>query len=62
VLGVIGGAAVENHWGMASLWAMACWILTTARGRRLATIPAWEVLTAAVAIQTMMMLGYFFGN
>lgn len=62
LLGLFFGAAVENHWGMASLWAMPCWILTTARGRRWATAPLREVLWFALPVQALMVVGYLAGK
>ncbi len=62
MLGLLLGAAVENHWGMASLWAISCWILTTARGRRWATAPLREVLWFALPVQALMVMGYLLGK
>jgi len=58
LLGLLFGVAVENHWGMASLWAIPFWILTTARGRRWATAPAGEVWWAASTIQALVVVVY----
>ena len=62
LLGVLLGAAVENHWGMPTLWTVPCWLLTTARGRRWATAPLGTVLRAAVPVQALMVVGYLVGT
>jgi hypothetical protein len=56
LLGLFFGVDVENHWGMASLWALPFWILTTARGRRWAAVPVSELLWAAVSIQALVVV------
>ncbi len=61
VIGLVLGAAVENHWGMASLWAMPFWILSTERGRRWAAVPAVDVTLIALAVQAAMVVGYLAG-
>lgn len=62
LIGLLFGSAVETHWGMASLWAMPFWILCTQRGRRWASAP-WPVIGwTTVAVQSLMVAGYFLGS
>lgn len=62
LLGVLLGAAVENHWGMPSLWTVPCWLLTTSQGRRWATAPLGTVLWAALPVQGLMVAGFLLGS
>ena len=61
MLAALFGVAVENHWGMATLWALPMWILTTERGRRLASVPAATSLWAFAIVQGLMLGTYAVG-
>ena len=56
-MALLGGVDLEMHWGTAYLWALPPWLLSTARGERLAAIPAPQGLTAIAAAQGVLMLG-----
>ncbi len=62
LLGLLLGAAVENHWGMASLWAMPLWVLSTERGRRWAAAPVIDIALSALAVQSLMVVGNLAGS
>lgn len=62
LIGIVFGAAVETHWGMASLWTVPFWILCTHRGRRWASAPPSFIGWTTVAIQSLMIAGYLAGS
>jgi 4-amino-4-deoxy-L-arabinose transferase-like glycosyltransferase len=61
MLAVLFGVALENHWGMASLWALPLWLLTTSHGRRWASLPTRNLLNAAAIVQIVMIGAYATG-
>ena len=62
LIGLVFGAAVETHWGMASLWALPFWILCTQGGRRWASASGSVIGWTTVAIQSLMIVGYVAGS
>lgn len=61
MLAVLFGVALENHWGMASLWVLPLWLLTTGHGRRWASLPTRNILSAAAIVQSVMIAAYAAG-
>ena len=61
ILALLFGVALENHWGMASLWVLPLWLLTTGHGRRWASLPTRSILSAALIVQSVMIAAYAAG-
>lgn len=58
LLTLLGGVALQIHWGTAYLWLLAPWYLTTPPGQRLAQLPLSWTLTAVLVVQAGTLLQY----
>jgi 4-amino-4-deoxy-L-arabinose transferase-like glycosyltransferase len=56
-MGVLAGVDLEMHWGTAFLWVWPLWFLSTARGRRLAAADNRSIALAAIAVQSLLIVG-----
>jgi 4-amino-4-deoxy-L-arabinose transferase-like glycosyltransferase len=56
-MGVLGGVDLQMHWGTAFLWVWPLWFLSTARGRRLAAANQRSIAVAAIAVQSLLIVG-----
>ena len=51
LLTLLGGVALQIHWGTAYLWLLAPWYLTTLPGRRLTQLPLPWILAGLLVVQ-----------
>lgn len=58
LLALLGGAALQIHWGTAYLWLLAPWYLTTPPGNRLVQLPLSWVLAGLLIVQFCTLLQY----
>ena len=58
LLTLLGGVALQIHWGTAYLWLLGLWFMTTAAGQRLARLPVPWLFAGLLLVQLVTMIQY----
>lgn len=60
-IGISAGAALENHWGTAYLWAIPLWLVSTPRLDALWELPQPTLLRWIAIVQGVLIVGWLVG-
>ena len=58
LLTLLGGVALQIHWGTAYLWLLGLWFMTTIAGRRLARLPLSWLMAGLLLVQIITLIQY----